>query len=367
MDPALSTYLDIVRFSAALLVVHDHLPALSFGVGVHITFGHQAVMAFFVLSGFVIAASTWQRPLGLQDYLIRRGARIYSVALPILLLTFAICALGKVYLPAAYENFYQYDKFYLYLVLHLFFLGEVWTLSEEPYALIPYWSLGYEVWYYILFAFAVFYRGFKRFFWLVVVLLLVGYQLWLLWPVWLMGVALHRYSHRWTLSKPVGRLGFWLTVFGFFAFKTSGLFDDLALASQALWPFEGWPLARANAYLADYVVGALVVANIHCARCSQFEGLLVIQRPAAFLASYTFTLYLLHYPLIVNAEKWFALDASQTQVAFGLLLLIFISTFLVGTLTEKRKRHFQTLFTWLFARGQPLLRTIPVLNQWLRP
>ncbi len=56
--------------------------------------GHSAVVIFFVLSGYVISATL--RPGGTAlDYGIKRAARIYSVAIPAVLLTWGLDLLAR--------------------------------------------------------------------------------------------------------------------------------------------------------------------------------------------------------------------------------------------------------------------------------
>src|SRR5438309_938443 len=97
MNKPFSIYLDLVRFIAACLVYMYHsnqrlvikeiLPA-SF-------FGHSAVIVFFVLSGFVIAFVTDTKEKTWVSYSASRISRIYSVAVPAILLTILLDALGR--------------------------------------------------------------------------------------------------------------------------------------------------------------------------------------------------------------------------------------------------------------------------------
>jgi peptidoglycan/LPS O-acetylase OafA/YrhL len=67
---------------------------------------------------------------------------------------------------------------------------------------VPYWSLCYEFWYYVLFAVLTFTRGRKRLLWCCAVALLIGPKILLLAPVWATGVLLQR----WTALQHVGRV-----------------------------------------------------------------------------------------------------------------------------------------------------------------
>ncbi len=86
LTPAFSLYLDLVRVLSAAAVVAAHFAytgAVAPGAwGVASEMGREAVIVFFVLSGFVIAASTSQRRPDGRAYALSRLARLYSVALP---------------------------------------------------------------------------------------------------------------------------------------------------------------------------------------------------------------------------------------------------------------------------------------------
>ena len=146
-----SLYLDLVRFVAALLVLLTHVRQFGLVSGAAAGFvplaGHTAVIVFFVLSGFVIAYTTQSKQVTLRDYAAARITRIYSVALPMLLLAFACALVLERLAGPGLTADYVLDKVYIYLPLHLLFLGNAWTLSEVPPWLGPWWSLGYEAWY----------------------------------------------------------------------------------------------------------------------------------------------------------------------------------------------------------------------------
>jgi len=98
-------YLDLARGVAALLVALSHLrgfvfvdfhavdhPGLVWSGFYFVTgFGHQAVMVFFVMSGFLVGGTVVSRAETGQwswiDYAITRMTRLWIVLLPALLLT----------------------------------------------------------------------------------------------------------------------------------------------------------------------------------------------------------------------------------------------------------------------------------------
>src|SRR3954471_10064213 len=92
MKRDVSAFLDLTRILAALTVFLGHLSFPQFGGQMLSAFGeqrHSAVIVFFVLSGFVIAWAA-ERDGSAREYTLNRAARIYSVALPALALSWAI-------------------------------------------------------------------------------------------------------------------------------------------------------------------------------------------------------------------------------------------------------------------------------------
>ena len=344
----LSLYLDCCRLLAAVLVVASHYGP--YGVITRRAdswvpnLGREAVIVFFVLSGFVIAYTTEYKRQSLRDYAIARATRIYSVALPVLLLAFAAAALLVWSGQAPARQFYEVAKPWLYLPLHLLFMGELWTISEPPPLLGPYWSLGYEVWYYVLFGALFYLRGARRVVVAGSVLLFVGPKLWLLLPVWTGGVWLYHWQKRHVLPRRTALLGWVATLVLLAVFKLTGSDVFLRMAARAHWPFAEVPLRSADRFLADYVVCVLVLANFWCARSAGFLGLLRFERVIRGLSSYTFTLYLVH-ALVMSL--WLVLvrhDRNSAVDIAALTVMIVAVTWVVGQLTERRKHWFQVGF-----------------------
>jgi peptidoglycan/LPS O-acetylase OafA/YrhL len=106
VNKTVSLYLNAARFTAAMMVFLSHLskPRITHGfLGFVPDFSSEAVDAFFVISGFVIAYVTFQTEHDATSYSIRRAARIYSVALPAIALTLALDAIGMTFgNPAPY-------------------------------------------------------------------------------------------------------------------------------------------------------------------------------------------------------------------------------------------------------------------------
>ncbi|MEJ6008249.1 acyltransferase family protein [Paucibacter sp. AS339] len=205
--------MDFCRVVGAVIVVIAHLTHFGIAKGPWSEFlpqsGRDAVVVFFFLSGLVIYHSASKLRTSLAEYAVARATRIYSVALPTILLTVAVDLVGIQFHPENYP-LYQYAKFYVYIPFHLAFLGEIWKISEQPFTNPPYWSLGYEVWYFVIFSVLYFYTGLRRFLLAGLLLLVVGYKLWTLFPIWLSGIALLKLINHHTVSQPIAKLLFFL-------------------------------------------------------------------------------------------------------------------------------------------------------------
>ena len=149
MNKALSVYLDFTRFLAAMLVFFFHASYTRFdgqwlsAVGVY---GRDAVMAFFVLSGFVIAYVSNNRETHLRDYSISRLARLYSVVVPALLLTLLADYIGRRIDPSMYAgDYYQDSQPILRSIANLLFVNEIWFKSWRAFSNGPFWSMTFPL------------------------------------------------------------------------------------------------------------------------------------------------------------------------------------------------------------------------------
>src|SRR5690242_14562169 len=85
ISKAYSLYLDLFRVVAAIVVVGGHAMMPVFSGGHYLfPFGEDAVEAFFVLSGFVIASVADGRENRFRTFAVARLSRLWSVLIPAL-------------------------------------------------------------------------------------------------------------------------------------------------------------------------------------------------------------------------------------------------------------------------------------------
>jgi len=352
MDKHFSLYLDLMRFLAAVLVVLTHYTQHGiFGAQLKAAghnLGRESVIVFFVLSGFVIAFTSVEKAASLRQYVVARSARIYSVALPVVLAAFAAALLASQVPGVTVESGYQLLKPYIYLPLHFLFMGQMWTLSETPPWLAPYWSLCYEVWYYVLFGLAFYARGAWRVVLMTLALLLMGPKLLLLLPVWLAGVWLYHARRELPITQRQARIGWLATVAALAAYKLLGVDVALRALGTAVWPFPSLPLGSADRYLADYIVCIIICLHFVFARAARITLPLRLQRPIRLLAAYTFTLYLVHGLVMGLWGQFYRHDPASALDTVLLTCCIGVATYACGFVTEKRRDWFRRRFDALY-------------------
>jgi peptidoglycan/LPS O-acetylase OafA/YrhL len=353
MRREVSVHLDALRALAAFAVFLAHVrdygvPSAELAAWFP-AFGHDAVIVFFVLSGFVIAFTTGARHPGLGDYAAARAGRLYSVALPVLLLTYALAWVGVGLEPELYVDRYQLAKLEVYIPLHLAFAGELWGLSEQPVGNVPYWSLGYEAWYYLLFGILAYYRGGRRVVLAVACVALIGFKLWMLLPIWMLGAALHAVGDRWPLRPGAARGLMFAAALAYGGYKLSGLEPVLVeLGNAAFGGVERTPLGSARHWLHDWCVGLLVFAYLYAMRHARIGFGERASRLIRWVASFTFTLYLLHAPLLYFARAAVPYDRADPLQVLTVCAVVLAVVVVFGLGTEHRKGPYQRLFAALF-------------------
>ena len=205
MHRTTSLYLDLVRLFAALLVFFFHAKLTKFDgawlkdIG---SYGHDAVMIFFVISGYVIAYITVTKSATVEEFTKTRLARLYSVVVPALMITVILDHFGKQINQDIYliDNFNEFSFPVYRFLANLFFVNELWSSSWIAFSNAPFWSLCYEFWYYVIFACAFYFQGIKKYLFVSIAILIAGPKIMLLFPVWLSGVCLYHLSKMISMS-----------------------------------------------------------------------------------------------------------------------------------------------------------------------
>lgn len=380
MTPTLRNFLNLSRWCAALLVVIHHvrhLIVVDYQYAEHVTlldkglyfitgFGHESVVIFFVISGFLVGGISLDRWRAqgpdLAAYFAARISRIYTVLIPALLIGLGLDLVGLTWFNASelYTNSIQYNTISLNhaidatmnlptLLGNFFMLQGIVTPTLGSNG--PLWSLSYEWWYYCIFAcLAAAATGNGRARVLVAVLgcamlLLLPTRIPLWGSIWVLGMMCYRWVKS-TAWRPAPILGLGLFVLAMLASRLSHDMDN-AVSREALFVAFGRDLGLGLAFALALVSSARLAA-----RWGRFLPALNER-----LADFSYSTYLLHFPamMIVVAvlaqvsRISFQLEpgASSWVYTFGLSALLYGFCFAVFWCTE---RHTPAVKRWLDAR-----------------
>ncbi len=367
-------FFDASRWVAALLVVTHHarhliltdypnvahptraLQALYFMTG----FGHEAVVVFFVISGFLVGGMTldkWRRDgANSRDYLSARVARIYVVLLPALAVSMLLDLIGATWVDASqlYSHAEKYHTFSLLGVINerlspATLLGNVFMLQNIAVPVLgsngPLWSLAYEWWYYCIFYLAaILIFEPTRAHWVACTVSLAGLALllpsalFMLGVFWLLGVLLHHTvrAGRRVLHPALGLLLFLGAMFW-------SRLHHLDIPG------------RPDSLLASFRRDLIVALGYSALACSMVDMRLPLQKVHHALADFSYSTYLVHFPMLIFSaaclNQAFGVEIVRQPDVGGLVYLAAL-----------------TLFLYIYAYGFSLLteRRTDAARNWLR-
>lgn len=382
MTPSLRNFLNLARwFAACLVVVHHvrHLIVVDYQYAVHpnlldkglyfITgYGHESVVIFFVISGFLvggISLDRWRtKGPDMAAYASARISRIYTVLIPALLIGLGLDMVGLHWFNQS-EMYTNSMKFHTISLNHAIdgtmnlatLAGNFFMLQGIATPTLgsngPLWSLSYEWWYYCIFAClaaAATGTGRSR---VVYAVLGCAMLLWLpsyilLWgSIWVLGMLCYGWvkSRAW---RPAPWLGLGLFVLVMLVSRVSHDPDNAVSRESLLMSFGR-----------DAVLGvAFALALVSSARATA-RPLLAAPALHERLADFSYSTYLLHFPammmLVAVLDQLglsFLLPPGLLgwSYTFGLSALLYGFCFAVFWYTE---RHTPTVKRWLdglFAR-----------------
>jgi peptidoglycan/LPS O-acetylase OafA/YrhL len=359
--------LDAVRGIAALLVCADHLRSflVQQSHGLHglaelaakvfffvTSQGGHAVMVFFVLSGYFVAGSVvdarktcrWRW----RKYFIARASRLGVVLIPALILTLiwdwgGRALGGETGYNGAFREIYGTGPTPSEPAndgAKVFFgnLGFLQTIVVPVYGSNgPLWSLANEGWYYVIFplvcavAFAGTWKG--RLGWLAATLILVVFLplgLLLFFGVWMAGYGAWEVVRRPQLRRIfTSPFVFLCAMITFIECITVGLMG----------------LPHSN-IISNYIIGISFAVMIPTLVSSDVKND-ISRRLSIMMADFSYTLYLVHYPIL--AALFFVFFRGR-QMEFGLMSLGVFVLFFIGLLV------YASAIWWIFERNTSIIR-----------
>jgi peptidoglycan/LPS O-acetylase OafA/YrhL len=371
-------HLDALRGAAALIVFAGHARELfiaspraaaglgaAAGSGGGTTVGHQAVMIFFVLSGYLVGGSVLRQlgagRWGPGDYAARRLARLWTALLPALVIGWlldtggmALFGADSIYGGPAGQSQVTPD-----LGAHLsfaVFAGNALFLQEILVPAlgtnVPLWSLSYEFWFYVLFPILVIASvrrtaTAKRVAAIVALAAIgafVGWHIAVYFLMWMLGAALEFLPRRLPARLAAALLPLAVVAF--------------AVLNVALLKL------RLNLFVSDFVgaLGCAAMLWVVLQAGGAWQSRLYA-RIAHFIAEMSFTLYLVHLPALVFLsglfvrpwERW-PLDLSHIAIVVTLMALVFAYAYGLYLCFERRTPVVAAYLSRLLAGGSATRR-----------
>ena len=365
MLPFFSVYLDLLRIiaCAAVYIGHNGLPWL---LGInrfedYYSIGHDAVVVFFVLSGYVVAYAAHSIEKTPKNYIINRVARILPPAIAAILVSYFLMRMAYIFFPEAYTQPQQLKMPWHYALSSLVFINQNWWNEFVPFSNSPYWSLSYEVWYYALFFCLNFIKGTKRIGFFLLILLASGPKIAILAPAWFLGTAAYFWRDRWTLNKFWASFLFVLSLVIYAVLKVSGIQITQYSAAyhyigQPVEEFMHHGLGGAAAFAWDYVLAFLIAMHLYAARflsSLRFLETSFLSKTIKKIAGYTYSAYIFHMPLnrffaaVMNgAQSIHDIDTYRIALQIGVLPTIIV----LANMTEHQKKPVRVFLLWLTTR-----------------
>jgi peptidoglycan/LPS O-acetylase OafA/YrhL len=306
-------------------------------------FAHQAVIVFFVLSGFLVGGSVLNdfrlSRFSWGQYLIRRLTRLYPALLAALVCGAFFDFLGYhffnesgLYTGQSRNLVLAYDA--SERMTFVTFLGNALMLQTIEVPTFgtngPLWSLANEFWYYLLFPLCLcaLYKGASVKSRVMMAVLAGGLFIWLPWNiliyfvVWLFGASLHLLGNL--------RLPSWLGVVLFVTTITATRFGA--------------------GHAGDLMLGIAVAGLILSMRAARPAPLAQMDRR---LAAFSYSLYVMHFPVVVLAvavshQVWGTgfgqgHDASSAMAFLCILAIALLASFAISLATEQHTESFRRL------------------------
>ncbi len=354
ISPAQSDFLNFTRWFAAWLVVAEHVRALVFAEFSTIQnaktwlpfyfvtgFGHEAVMIFFVISGYLVGGKVWssfsEGRFRWNNYFCDRLSRLYAVLIAAMFIGLAFDTIGLNF----FNRYGQYTNtattplalvsrdFSAALQVSDFIAGLCFlqTVTSPTFGSNgPLWSLANEWWYYVLFplALAVVHepRWGLKFIALVILAALcmsLPTGLLVLGGVWLVGVIVS------LIQRPL--LPVWLSTI-----LTAGALGNARLDLLG------------SSLVQEYAIGVTFAVLLNSMAMSAYR--FPLNKLSFTLADFSYSLYLLHFPFVLlvvsmihhySGQGFKMLPCGESfALFFGIFVVAVAFSWLMSLITERR-------------------------------
>jgi len=224
------------------------------------------------------------------------------------------------------------------------FTNELWFSHTVFGSNGPYWSMGFEVPYYIVFAFISFTQARLRMVLVAGWAALVGPKILLYFTIWLLGVALYSVIQQMRTRRVALGLGIMLAMLVLFSIYTFILHPMKWIYQNAYEAHSlGSLLPPAMYYAGIGIMFAVIVVGFQWASLGMNLFSPAFERLVRWLAGGSFTVYLVHLPVM---HMVLALNPAMKNTrwpAIAGMALVLAICFLAAELGERRKYFYRGL------------------------
>lgn len=362
-----SIAISVARGLAAFIVATAHLraemypglrtladPSLWFQAFAFATgFAHQAVLVFFVISGWLVGGSLLNkidRPGAMTAYAIDRVTRLWTVLIPTFVLTLLFGFLSGLLHPGQLD--FSTANAYSALSFVGNLLGLQGILVDDFGGNYALWSLANETWYYVMFPLLMISFGRHRIIAriasagaLMLAVILLPADIVMYFMIWLLGVAFSRVRidctaglrYAWLLPLLAASAYFRLTA-------DNDRFDRTTL---------GMDLMLSLMFLA-------LLSSLRFRAAPASQAARALAKAGKFFADFSFSLYVLHLPMIfllkhiaatrLGLDQLSPADPWHFALYLGMLCTLLLGAYLSSLLFESQTYHIRRRMKDLVAR-----------------
>lgn len=345
--------LESIRGFCALYVVLFHvLPQkiliLGFNMGILFRFGSEAVIMFFILSGFVIKYS-WEKTTNksFKNFFLRRFTRIYIPLIFIFLLAYGL----KSYTEGALTN-----PDWKTLLGNLFMLQDVISLKPNVISAVymgngVLWSLSYEWWFYMIFIVLTLNVTHKKMNPLVNIVSISAAASYLIYPFFLNRIIM--YFAIWWIGVRFADIYLNENNYNFKSIQTNSyvLITIIGLLSLNLYlnfgytkiydyPLVAYPIIELRNFVFAFLSMYAAVIWHHY----KWLGFNTVFGIFKYLAPFSYVIYISHHYLVIEATYLHFLNNKILENSLYIILMFMFSYLLEVVVYTKIKDSFMSCF-----------------------
>lgn len=350
-----SSLFHFIRWISALLVVLGHtllVDKYAFGErSFSCTYQyissnhHSAVIFFFILSGYLISYISQRYFSGslnnpVKTYFLDRWSRIYSVLIPVMVLTFILDISGSFLYPAIYRNpsILPQDSFGIRLIANLLSLQGTWGQNMQFGSNPALWSIGYEFTFYLIFSLYIYTGRFfykSAIFWLGLIIFFMVRGPLVMWYllIWYLGVLSHKLANRYNFKSGILLLLFLMLII---------ILCNHFIQKRNIFGFPKY----INDFLFAIPISILLFFDLKKFlpdRSSKRFG-----RFNFFMANFSYTLYGTHLPVLIfgySTIRYFRLEIFLTPESLSIMMVLIciIFAYFFAKISENRRQSYKVL------------------------